>query len=250
MTEATERGNDPEPAALARRLLRGAATGALATVARDAGGWPHASLVLVAVDHDATPVLLISDLAEHSRNIAADDRVSLLVDDTAGRDDPLTGARLSVQGRAAVSGEPRHGARFLARHPSAESYAAFGDFRFYRIAVTGAHLVAGFGRIHSIAAGGLLGDAPEALVAAEAGILAHMNDDHADAVALFARALLGSAGDGARLVGVDAEGCDIRLGPRLLRLDFECPIADPRDARDRLAALAREARAAADRDRV
>ncbi len=129
MTEAAERGNDPEPAALARRLLRGAASGALATVARDAGSRPHASLVLVAIDHDATPVLLISDLAEHSRNIAADDRV-------------------------------------------------------------------------------------------------------------------------ARLVGVDAEGCDIRLGPRLLRLDFERPIADPRDARDRLAALAGEARAAADRDRA
>ncbi|MFQ5959433.1 MAG: HugZ family protein, partial [Alphaproteobacteria bacterium] len=232
-----------------RRLLRAATTAALATVARDAGGWPYASLVLVAADHDATPILLLSDLAEHSRNIAADDRVSLLVAGTAGRDDPLTGPRLGVQGRAVTSDEPRHRARFLARHPSAEAYAGFADFRVWRIAVESAHLVAGFGRIHDLVAHDLMGDAPETLIEAEAGILEHMNADHADAVAACVRALLGAPAQGARLVGIDPEGCDIRAGARLLRLDFERPVADPREAREALADLARQAREAAEPNR-
>ena len=168
----------------ARALMRVADTATLATAGRDPAGWPHASLVLVAVDHDASPILLLSDLAEHSKNVAADDRVSLLFDGTTGLAERLTGPRLGVQGRIAKSVEPRHRARFLARHASAAQYADFADFHVYRVAVEGAHLVAGFGRIHAIAADDLLFDAPAALAAAEADIVAHMNADHADAVAL------------------------------------------------------------------
>ena len=144
-----------DPARLARRLLRAAESASLATIERDAGG-PYASLVLVAADEDGSPILLLSDLAEHSRNLAADDRASLMVDGTAGFEDRLTGPRLTVLGRAIASDAPRHRARFLARHPSAAQYADFGDFHFYRVAVERAHLVAGFGRIHGIAADDLL----------------------------------------------------------------------------------------------
>ncbi len=143
-----------DPARLARRLLRAAESASLATIERDAGG-PYASLVLVAADQDGSPILLLSDLAEHSRNLAADDRASLLFDGTAGLEDRLTGPRLTVLGRAIASDAPSHRARFLARHPGAAQYADFGDFRFYRVAVERAHLVAGFGRIHAIAAADL-----------------------------------------------------------------------------------------------
>ena len=141
--------------------MRAADRATLATVMRgdqpDAAG-PYASLVLVALDHDASPLLLISTLADHTRNLAGDARVSLLFDGTAGLDEPLTGPRVSVQGTAQRTDDPRHRARFLARHPGAAMYAGFKDFAFYRVAVSRAHLVAGFGRIPWIAGTDLLLD--------------------------------------------------------------------------------------------
>ena len=111
------------------------------------GGAPYASLVLVAADLDASPLLLLSDLAQHSRNIAFDPRVSLLLDGTEGHADPLAGPRLTLLGRAEAVADPRLLARFAARHPSSALYAGFADFRLYRVAVERGHLVAGFGRI-------------------------------------------------------------------------------------------------------
>ena len=108
-----------------------------------AATWPYASLVLVAVDHDLSPILLLSDLAEHTKAIAADDRVSLLFDGTHGLDQPLTGPRVTLVGRAARTDDARLARRFLARHPDAEMYAGFKDFHFYRVAVERAHLVGG-----------------------------------------------------------------------------------------------------------
>ena len=139
----------------ARALLRGAAQATLATAAGD--GWPFASLVLIAHGRDGAPLLLLSDLAEHSQNIMADDRVSLLIDGTAGLADPLTGPRLTVLGRTSRSSDPDHRRRFLERHPSAGQYVDFADFAVYRLAVERGHLVAGFGRIHWIDAADLLG---------------------------------------------------------------------------------------------
>ena len=135
-----------DPAAQARTLLANASTATLGTIARD-NGWPFTSLVLVTTDDHGAPILLLSDLAEHSRNIAADNRVSLLIDGTAGHDNPLTGPRLTVLGTAARSDDRRHRVDYLARHPSAVQYAVFGDFAFYEIAVERGHLVAEFGRI-------------------------------------------------------------------------------------------------------
>ncbi len=242
MTAAAEPLGDERPGVAVRRLLRSATTAALATLAREPAGAPYASLALIAVDHDVSPILLLSDLAEHSRNIAADDRVSLLLDGTAGLDDPLTGPRASIMGRAARSAEPRLRARFLARHPGAGAYADFSDFHVYRVTLESAHFVAGFGRIHAVEGGDVLCDAPAALANAEPGILAHMNGDHGDAVALYASELLDAGGGGATLVGIDPEGCDVRVGARLLRLDFDRPIADAEGARATLVELARRAR--------
>ena len=143
------------PAARLARLIRDGGRAALATSQRDAGGWPFASLVLVACDPGGAPLMLLSDLAEHSRNIAADDRVSLLYDATAGLDDPLAGARATVLGCAEPCPDAAARARFLARHPSAAAYAGFADFALYRVSVERAHLVAGFGAIDWIDAAAL-----------------------------------------------------------------------------------------------
>lgn len=232
----------------ARDLIRGLDRAVLASALPVGGAepapWPYASLVLVAADHDLSPILLISSLAEHTRAIARDDRVSLLFDGTAGLAQPLTGPRLSVLGRAAPSSDERLKGRFLARHPDAALYAAFADFHFYRVAIERAHLVGGFGKIHWIAAADLLSvPPPAALVEAEAGIVAHMNDDHADALDLYAARLLGQTGAGWRITGIDSEGLDLRREGLVQRLPFDRAISTAEEARKALVSLVARARA-------
>lgn len=230
-------------ARLVRRLDRAALASALP---RPDGAWPYASLVLVAVDHDLSPILLLSGLAEHSKAIAADPRVSLLFDGTAGLDQPLTGPRVTLLGRAAPTDDPRLKARYLIRHPDAGLYAGFGDFRFYRVALERAHIVGGFGKIRWLAADDLLRtvSSVEGLAEAEASILAHMNGDHADAVQLYANRLLGLFGRGWTMTGIDAEGIDLRQGGQVARLDFEAPLTAVGEVRETLVTLVGKARAA------
>ena len=142
-----------KPGVAVRELVREAGQAALASaLARDGSGRPYASLVLSACDHDGSPVLLLSDLADHSKNLAAEPKASLLFDVTAGRADPLTGSRASLLGELRPVADRAQAARLLARytarHPGAADYAGFADFRLYRMTVESAHLVAGFGRIH------------------------------------------------------------------------------------------------------
>jgi putative heme iron utilization protein len=232
---------EASPGTTGRGLMRAADRASLATSGVD--GWPYASLVLLALDKDASPLLLLSDLAEHSKNLKRDPRVALLVDGTGGLDEPLTGPRVTVLGRAERSTEPRLKARFVARHPGAAGYADFKDFALYRVTVERGHLVAGFGRIHWIEAADLLDrEAPPALADAEPGIISHMNEDHGEAIDLYVRNLLGGSGTGWRMTGVDAEGCDFRLGGKVARLDFPARIKDPAGARAALVELARRAR--------
>ncbi len=241
MDETVDRGG------LCRRLIRAQAHAVLATsLAGDHGGGPYASLVAVACDLDASPLLLISDLAQHSRNIAADNRVSLLFDGGGllGAEDPLAAPRLSLLGEAARCDDKRLLARFVARHPSAAAYAGFADFHLYRVSMGRGHLIAGFGRISWVEPDELrFGAGAQALAESEPDIVAHMNADHADAVGLYAERLLGRAGTGWRMTGIDPEGIDLRNGIETARLDFAAPVHDPANARRTLVALAAEARA-------
>jgi heme iron utilization protein len=239
MTEDTSHG--------VRELVRRLDRAALATaLAQENGTWPYASLVLVAVDHDLSPLLLMSERALHSRAIGADNRISLLFDGTAGLDQPLTGPRVTLLGRAAPTDDPRLRQRFLARHPDAAMYADFGDFRFYRVALERAHLVGGFGKIRWLTRDELMpGLPPRALVESEAGIVAHMNDDHADALDLYAGRLLGLGGTGWRMTGIDRDGIDLRRAGGVARLALPDPVDGPDSARKALIALVAKARAAA-----
>jgi putative heme iron utilization protein len=181
---------------------------------------------------------MLSDLAQHSMNIAADDRVSLLFDA-----DPLAGARLTVIGRAARCEDERALARYVGRHPTAARYAGFADFHLYRVAVERGHFVAGFGNISWIPPQALvLSDVGE-MAEIEAGALEHMNRDHAGTIDLYARELLGRDGEGWRLTGVDPDGCDLARGTKAARLDFPEPVLTAEALRAKLAQLARDARA-------
>jgi putative heme iron utilization protein len=227
-----------------RDLIRRCDRAALATtLPGDGGPWPYASLVLVAVDHDLSPILLMSDLAEHSKAIAADPRVALLFDGTAGLAQPLTGPRVTLMGRAARTEDDRMKQRFLRHHPDAAMYAGFGDFHVYRVTLERTHLVGGFGKIRWIAPSELLAVPPlRELAESEEGIVAHMNQDHADAVQLYAEKLLNLPGTEWTMTGIDAEGIDLRRAGEVARLPFETPMTGPDQARPVLVSLVAKAR--------
>jgi heme oxygenase (biliverdin-IX-beta and delta-forming) len=228
----------------ARQLIRRAEHAALGT---NQGGRPYVSLVAAAAAPDASPLLLLSDLAQHTRNLAADPSVSLLFAAREVAGDPLAAARLTLIGRAERCDDPGLAARFVARHPGSAAYAGFGDFHLYRVAIERGHLVAGFGRIAWVEGEHLRFTAKaEPLILAEGDIVAHMNTDHADAVALFASRLLGLPGTDWRMSGIDPEGIDLiradATGQATARLDFAAPVLDPAAARTALVELARAAR--------
>ena len=247
---------DPEetkPGIAVRALVRAADRASLASaLARDGSGRPYASLVLSACDHDGSPLLLLSDLADHSKNLAAEPKAALLFDGTAGRADPLTGPRASLLGEIRPIEDrtqaARLTARYIARHPGAAAYAEFADFRLYRMTVESAHLVAGFGRIHWLLGPEVLFDTAgcDALSEAEEEIIAHMNADHGAALAAIATRLLGlprPEHPGAWVMtGIDPEGFDLRAGARLARAGFAAPVHDAGSARTALVALTRKAR--------
>jgi putative heme iron utilization protein len=235
------------PSAAARRVLRLAATGSLATLDRD--GAPFASLVTVALTPAGDPILLLSELARHTQNLAADRRAALLLVAPGGEGgDPLAGARLTLTGTVGPrDSDPALRRRFLARHPEAAGYTDFADIGFHRFAVAGGHLVAGFGRIVALLPADILIPVAgaEDLFAAEESALAHMNADHGKAVALYATALLGLPAGDWRLTGIDPEGIDLAAGAMRGRLDFPHLVSDAATLRQVLADLAKQARTCA-----
>lgn len=206
----------------ARRLLRRARTGTLGTINRD-DGIPYASLVNVATDVGGEPIILVSTLAWHTRNLAADSRASLLVAEPPASGDALTGPRVTVMGRfvKADSGQARR--RYLARHPEAAVYADFGDFAFWRLEPERAHAVAGFGRIETIEANEVFPSAAE-LAALEESAIAHMNEDHGDAVRRYAVKLLQASDGDWKITAIDPDGAILGLGGQILRLEFAEPV--------------------------
>jgi heme iron utilization protein len=130
-------------------MLATARKGYLAT-RRAADGHPYASMVLVATDTTGRPTFLISRLALHTQNLLADAKASLLIDATDATGDPLAGGRVTFIGAIHATDRAASRARFLASHPSAQSYASFADFGVYAMTVESAHLILGFGRIVTI----------------------------------------------------------------------------------------------------
>lgn len=236
-----------KPARLTRSLLARSRQGALATLMPGSGD-PYCSLVNVASAPDGSPILLISRLAIHTKNILNDPRVSLMLDERAPGD-PLEGARIMLAGAAEEAQDDDAAMlkrRYLAAHPSAEDFVGFRDFAFFRIRPAGVHLVAGFGRIVDLAPKDFLTDlsGAEALLDAEPEIVAHMNADHADTMNLYATKLLGASDGVWQCIGCDPDGLDMQADSRTLRLEFPQRIVAPAALRQALKALADSARTA------
>ena len=233
------------PEVAARALIRAAKEATLATVS--ASGQPFASLVTPATTPDLTVLLFLSQLSGHTRHLMADGRCSLLFMGPAAGPNPqkrprvtITGVAERLEGGAAAALK----ARWLARHPYAGLYADLPDFALWRVVPQEALHIGGFATARRVPGSALQPDptAVAALAAAEAEILDHVNAEHADAVAVIVRRLLGRAGRGWRMVGVDVDGCDFARGNQVVRLAFPEPVRDVDGVRKSLILAARAAR--------
>lgn len=238
--------DDFDPVRVTRSLLRRSRQGALATVIPGSGD-PYCALANVASHPDGSPILLISRLALHTRNILADSRVSLMLDERAPGD-PLEGSRIMLGGIAEEENTDETALlrrRYLSVHPSAQMFVDFKDFSFFRIRPKNIHLVAGFGRIIDLKPEQFLTDLSDAedLLEAEEDAVAHMNGDHLDALNLYATKLLGAETNEWRCTGFDPDGLDLQAHTKVLRLNFPRRIVTPGALRQVLKELAEQARA-------
>ncbi len=241
------RPTDDQARLQAKGLIRTARYGALAAL--EAGsGHPLASRVAVATDLDGTPVILTSALSGHTAAIQETPSCSLLVGEP-GKGDPLAHPRVSifcnaVQVERGSTVHDRLRSRYLARHPKAELYVDFSDFSFFRLELLRASLNGGFGKAFELHEHDLRTqvDDMESWAAMEVGAVAHMNEDHHEAVKLYAEALCNAHEANWRLACLDPEGLDLVAGDSVERLWFSGPLSDPRELRPALVALALQAR--------
>jgi heme iron utilization protein len=221
----------------ARRLLNHQSFGVLSTHSADVEGYPFGSIAPYALDYEGEPAILISDIAQHTRNIKRNNKVSLTVFDPHA-DDPQAGSRLTWIGDAESidPSETDIRDRYLRYFPSAESYFETHDFSFYRIRLRRARFIGGFGQIFWIDADAMLLKNP--FRETERGIVEHMNRDHQKALFHYCK-VLGVEVSALTMVGIDSEGFDMLADKRKLRIDFESAIRTSEEARANLVRLAR-----------
>lgn len=244
----------PEPtfAERARTLAYLGRTGTLATLSRRHAGHPFASVMPYALDADGRPLFLISAMAMHTQNLEADARASLLIVQPGWTGDPLAAGRLTLIGEArpVPGGEtPPARAAYLARHERARYWADFDDFSFWRLEIVDLYFVGGFAAMDWVTAAEYARARPDPLADSAAGIIEHMNRDHAAALIEYARHFAREAADEATMVAVDRLGFKLRLrqGDRLssVRIAFPREVVTSEQSRDTLIAMLREARARA-----
>jgi putative heme iron utilization protein len=245
----------PTHAEYARSLAATYDRGTLSTLNEE--GYPFGSLVLYVLDDRGQPVMLLSELAEHTKNIRRDGRASVLVSSSVmPGDDPMALPRVTLVGSLVpVERETQElavlQAQFLAEHPSAESYVAFGDFGWWRLALDSVRFVGGYGRMSWVDVDAYMHVQPDPLARHGDAIMAHMNTDHADANLAYARALAGIANaTSARMVAVDRLGFDLLAstpdGLQPARVNFDEPVDTPDAVRKAVVALLARARALLD----
>ena len=241
------RETDAEAIRLARTLVRSARYGALA-VLDPADGSPYASRVAVATDLDGTPLILVSSLSGHTAGLVADPRCSLLVGEP-GKGDPLAHPRISISCRAnrLERGSDEHARaqrRFLNRNPKSKLYVDFPDFAFFRLEPQKASLNGGFGKAYALTTADLLTDSPanEGLSSSEQSAIVHMNEDHRDAIDVYARAFAGARNEGWHIIGLDADGVDIANGDEARRGFFPAPLTSAGELRKALVDLVKAGR--------
>jgi hypothetical protein len=237
----------PTHAERARTMVEQLPTGTLCTVATEPAGYPYGSFVTVAFER-GHPVFLISELAEHTKNLRKDARASLLLAQ-GGADDPLANGRVTLVGDCTLATDPESArAAYLERHPNAGYYADFKDFHFWRLEVAAVRYIGGYGRMSWVGVEDWLAAEPDPVAPFAEGIIAHMNEHHADALPLYCRAYSrASAFTTVTMTGIDRYGFEMSAvtpdGPRPIRVAFADPISKSGEARTVLVAMLGDARA-------
>ncbi|WP_336801262.1 HugZ family pyridoxamine 5'-phosphate oxidase [Kaistia sp. MMO-174] len=232
-----------DPVETGRAVIRSTIAGSLATL--DEAGNPFATLVTMATTVDLRPVLSLSDLAVHTQNLKRDPRASLLLVAPGGETgNPLAGARITLVGTIERVDDEHAAWRYGLRQGKAARASALPGFHHYVMNVTNSHLVAGFGNIAQIAGKDLLPDYSDSkdLLDGEKMVVEHMNDDHADAIALYAIKLLNQPGGAWRITGCDPEGIDIATSTLRARLPFPTRATTVGEAGGYLKSFAKQAR--------
>jgi heme iron utilization protein len=202
----------------ARRLLRARQHGTLGTLSTALAGYPYCSVVPYALDHGARPIILVSRLAEHTHNMAADPRVCLFAHE--GVPDVQTGSRVTLMGRACRVDAPDAGTERYARYfPSARTYKDDLDFDYYRIEPVSLRVIAGFAKVHWVSREAYTPPAAD-FAAEETAMLDALNTRCAGAVREHCIHQLDIDADGSHIAGVDCDGFDIAAGGRYWRLPF------------------------------
>jgi heme iron utilization protein len=242
----------PSHAERCRTLVAQARSATLSTIARDPAGFPYGSLVTIAFDLAGRPLFLLSELAEHTGNLhACGDASVLLTEPLEAHDEPLAVGRVTIIGPCAKVSPGEHGAvreAFLQRNPKSSYYVDFKDFAFYRLEPRALRYVGGFGRMSWVGPDDYAAAEADPLVADAAGILAHMNADHANAVLAYATSLAKVPNaSAATMTAVDRYGFELAVatpeGPRATRLAFDEPIATTDEVRRAMVAMVKRARA-------
>jgi putative heme iron utilization protein len=244
---------EPSHAERCRTLVTGETRGALSTLAADPAGYPYGSVVSFGLADDGDPLFFVSTMAEHTQNALRDPRGSLLVTEPVPEGaDPLASGRVTLLGLLSpVADEDREVARtrYLAANPAASYYIDFGDFTFLRLAVDHIRYVGGYGRMSWVDAASYAAAEPDPLADAAAGIIEHMNADHAEAQVLFCHHFAGLADTtSASMSAVDRYGFDMvavsaeHRTPVRLAFAEECTTGD--EVRKAMVAMVAEARAA------
>ena len=226
------------------KLLRRGMNGALSTSFLSRSGWPYASMITYATDVGGSPIFLLSDLSDHTKNLEKDKRAGFLVESCSALKRPQTGKRISLLGRINKTKNDNDAKRFLARHPSAKNYVFFKDFNFYKMAVSEVHFIGGFAisewyRGNDVIA--LKKHVNDLTVNVDA-ILDHMNTDHSETIDYYANILCNRRGVDWKMIGVDCDGFDLMKKERLARLDFQHRIFNLSSIREELVSLANEAK--------
>ena len=236
----------PSAAEWARTIAAAANSATLATLTSD--GDPWASLVAYGLLGGA-PVLCVSNLAEHGRNLARDPRASLSIVTASSDSDPLSTSRITLAGVvAAPDGADRDAARAAYQDavPAARFYIDYSDFALWVLRVDRVRWVGGYGRMDSATGEGYLAAEPDPVTPAAGGAIAHLNADHADALASMARAFGGYPDtDEAVCTGIDRYGLDMRVhtprGVAYTRVGFPEPLTSAGQLRSVTAELAHAA---------
>ncbi len=245
---------EPSHAERCRTLVAGSNRGTLCTLTSDPAGYPFGSVATFALSDAGDPLFFVSLMAEHTQNAERDSRASLLVaEPVAEGSDPLAAGRVTLVGDLArVPDEWRAGVRdrYLAANPTAAYYIDFGDFAFYRLAVCALRYVGGYGRMSWVDAPAYAAAEADPLVASAPGIVAHMNDDHAEALMLICQHQAARPETTeATMSAVDRYGFEVvatsPTGRAAVRLGFPEPLSSPEEVRAALVRMVRQAREAA-----